>query len=156
MAKMLSFDARPYAFAFPLQHTALLVIDMQRDFICNGGFGEIQGGNLAAVQASIQPTLELLKACRAADLTICHTREGHVPDLSDLPSSKLIRQAAAPENEQHLKVIGDKGELGRLLVRGQFGHDLVDELQPLPGELVIDKPGKGSVGDSSVELDFAC
>ncbi|MCJ1398440.1 hypothetical protein MMC11_001639 [Xylographa trunciseda] len=140
----LSFDARPYAFNFPPRQCALLVIDMQRDFICPGGFGEIQGGNLDAVEASIAPTKELLDAFRQAGLTVFHTREGHVPDLSDCPSSKLIRQAASPVNSQHLKVIGDVGEMGRLLVRGSYGHDLVDELQPLPGEVVVDKPGKGA------------
>ena len=140
----LSFNAKPYPFTFPVRHTALLVIDMQRDFISTGGFGEIQGGNLEAVQASIAPTKALLDACRDIGLQIFHTREGQVPDLSDCPSSKLIRQAAAPGNSQHSKVIGDKGKLGRLLVRGEYGHDIVDELQPLPGEVVIDKPGKGS------------
>ncbi|KAK5465388.1 hypothetical protein LTS15_001951 [Exophiala xenobiotica] len=141
---VLTIEAKPYPFTFPLQSTALLVIDMQRDFICPGGFGEIQGGNLEAVQASIAPTKALLQACRHAGMHIFHTREGHIPSLADCPSSKLIRQAAAPGNSQHLKVIGDKGEMGRLLTRGEFGHDIVDELQPLPSEVVIDKPGKGS------------
>lgn len=140
----LTIEAKPYPFSFPLQHTALLVIDMQRDFICAGGFGEIQGGNLEAVQASILPTNQLLEACRRAGMQIVHTREGQVPSLADCPSSKLIRQAAAPSNKQHLKVIGDKGEMGRLLVRGEYGHDIVSELQPLPSEIIIDKPGKGS------------
>ena len=149
-SKVLSFGAKPYAFSFPLAQTALLVIDMQRDFICKGGFGQIQGGDLTAVQASIRPTAELLKACRDAAMVIIHTREGHVPDLSDLPSSKLVRQAAAPGNSQHLKVIGDTGEMGKLLIRGEHGHDLVDELQPLPGEVVIDKPGKGSFWNTPI------
>lgn len=149
-SQVLSFDAKPYAFTFPLSQTALLVIDMQRDFICAGGFGEIQGGNLKAVQESIKPTGQLLKACRSAGITIFHTREGHVPDLSDLPSSKVIRQAAAPGNSQHTKVIGDKGKLGRLLVRNEYGHDIVDELQPLPGEVIIDKPGKGTFWNTSI------
>ncbi|KAF7512444.1 hypothetical protein GJ744_001379 [Endocarpon pusillum] len=146
----LTFNAKPYPFTFPIRTTALLVIDMQRDFICQGGFGEIQGGNLEAVQASIGPTKAVLEACRAAGLSIFHTREGHVPDLSDCPSSKLIRQAAAPGNLQHLKVIGDKGELGRLLVRGEYGHNIVDELRPLPGEVVIDKPGKGAFWNTPI------
>lgn len=146
----LSIDAQPYAYSFPLRHTALLVIDMQRDFLLAKGFGEIQGGNLEAVQASIAPTKKLLGACRNAGMTIVHTREGHVPDLSDCPSSKLVRQAAAPENTQHSLIIGDKGELGRLLVRGEYGHDLVDELRPLPGEVVIDKPGKGSFWNTTI------
>jgi nicotinamidase-related amidase len=140
----LTIEAKPYSFSFPLRHTALLVIDMQRDFIRAGGFGEIQGGNLEAVQASVAPAKELLQACRNAGMQIFHTREGQVPSLADCPSSKLIRQAAAPGNEQYLKVIGDKGEMGRLLVRGEYGHDIVDELSPLPSEIIIDKPGKGS------------
>jgi len=148
--EMLSFDAKPYAFSFPLKHTALLVIDMQRDFLLEKGFGEIQGGNLSAVQASIAPTKGLLEACRATGMTIVHTREGHKPDLSDCPSSKLVRQAAAPDNTQHKLVIGEKGELGRLLVRGEYGHDIIDELQPLPGEVVIDKPGKGSFWNTEI------
>jgi nicotinamidase-related amidase len=140
----LSFDAKPYPFTFPPEKCALIVIDMQRDFLLEGGFGEIQGGNLEAVQASIGPTKALLKACRQAGITVFHTREGHVPDLSDCPSSKLVRQAASPISKQHMKVIGDTGEMGRLLVRGEYGHDIVDECQPLPGEVVIDKPGKGA------------
>lgn len=146
----ITFDAKPYAFTFPVRHTALLVIDMQRDFILAGGFGDIQGGNLEAVQASVTPTNDLLNACRQAGLMIFHTREGQVPSLADCPSSKLIRQAAAPGNTQHLKVIGDKAEMGRLLVRGEYGHDIVDELQPLPSEVVIDKPGKGSFWNTSI------
>ena len=117
----LTFEAKPYPFTFPLKNTALLVIDMQRDFICAGGFGEIQGGNLEAVQASIAPTKSLLEACRNAGMQVFHTREGQVPSLADCPSSKLVRQAAAPGNSQHLKVIGDRGEMGRLLVRGEYG-----------------------------------
>lgn len=146
----LTIEAKPYPFSFPLENTALLVIDMQRDFILAGGFGEIQGGNLEAVQASIAPTKSLLEACRNAGMQIFHTREGQVPSLADCPSSKLIRQVAAPGNTQHNKVIGDKGEMGRLLVRGEYGHDIVDELQPLASEVVIDKPGKGSFWNTGI------
>jgi allophanate hydrolase len=153
-SSLLSFDAKPYAFTFPPEHTALLVIDMQRDFILAKGFGDIQGGNLEAVQASIAPTKRLLEACRAAGLTIFHTREGHQSDLSDCPSSKLVRQSAAPGNTQHKLVIGSKGELGRLLTRGEYGHDIVDELQPRPGEVVIDKPGKGSFWNTTILHDL--
>ncbi|USP80109.1 allophanate hydrolase [Curvularia clavata] len=151
---MVSFDAKPYAFSFPLAHTALLVIDMQRDFLLPQGFGEIQGGNLEAVQASIAPTKRLLDACRSAGMTIVHTREGHKPDLSDCPSSKLIRQEAAPGNTQHKLVIGDTGELGRLLIRGEYGHEIIDELKPLPDEVVIDKPGKGSFWNTPILHQF--
>ena len=136
--------AKPYDFTFPLAKTALLVIDMQRDFLLDSGFGHIQGGSLEAVQASIAPTQRLLNTCRRAGLAIFHTREGHKPDLSDCPSSKLLRQAAAPGNRQHIKVIGDVGDMGRLLIRGEYGHDIVDDLQPLSREVVIDKPGKGA------------
>jgi len=145
-----SIEAKPYPYSFPLRHTALLVIDMQRDFLFPKGFGDIQGGNLKDVQACIAPTKKLLDACRGVGLTIVHTREGHTPDLSDCPSSKLIRQSAAPNNTQHNLSIGDKGELGRLLIRGEYGHDIIDELQPLPGEVVIDKPGKGSFWNTSI------
>jgi len=105
---------------------------------------------LEAVQASIAPTKQLLDICRRAGLTIFHTREGHKPDLSDCPSSKLHRQTSAPNNTQHKLVIGDQGKMGRLLVRGEYGHDIVDELKPLPGEVVIDKPGKGSFWNTTI------
>lgn len=140
----LSVPAQPYAFSFPTKQTALLLIDMQRDFLLPSGFGDIQGGNLTAVQESIEPTRKLLELFRGAHMHVFHTREGHKPDLSDCPSSKLLRQAAHPENKQHGLVIGDKGKMGRLLIQGEYGHDFVDELQPIPGEVVIDKPGKGA------------
>ena len=142
----LTVEARPYGFTFPLAHTALLVIDMQRDFLLEGGFGqiqEIQGGNLRDVQATIQPTRRLLEACRAVGMNVFHTREGHLPDLSDCPASKLERQAAAP-GSHHSKGIGDKGKMGSMLIRGEFGHDIVSELAPLRHEIVVDKPGKGA------------
>jgi nicotinamidase-related amidase len=144
LPETITVDAKPYAFTFPPRHTALLVIDMQRDFLLPTGFGDIQGGNLTAVQASIEPTKQLLDLCRSAGMHVFHTREGQLPDLSDCPSSKLLRQAACPGNKQHGLVIGDKGDMGRLLTRGEYGHDFVDELQPVPGEVVIDKPGKGA------------
>ena len=148
--KTCAVDAKPYPYVFSPRHTALLVIDMQRDFLLLNGFGEIQGGSLDAVQASITPVKRLLDACRQARLHIIHTREGHMPDLSDCPSSKLVRQNGSPTNAQHLKVIGDVGEMGRLLIRGESGHDIVDELQPLPGEVVIDKPGKGAFWNTAL------
>ena len=142
--------AKPYDFSFPPHKTALLVIDMQRDFLLEGGFGHIQGGSLNAVQASIAPTKRLLSTFRQARLAIFHTREGHKPDLSDCPSSKLIRQAAAPQNLQHTKVIGDSGNMGRLLIQGEYGHDIIDDLQPLPDEVIIDKPGKGAFWNTTL------
>lgn len=141
---VLTVEAKPYPYAFPPRHTALLIIDMQRDFLLPNGFGEIEAGYIEGVQASIAPTKRLLNTFRQANLPIFHTREGHKPDLSDCPSSKLIRNKGCPGNTQDLKVIGDRGEMGRLLVRGERGHDFVDEMQALPGEVVIDKPGKGA------------
>lgn len=142
--EIITIEAKPYPYTFPLRHTALLVIDMQRDFLLPKGFGAIQGGTLDAVQSSVAPVKTLLAVSRGAGLTIIHTREGHKPDLSDCPSSKLVRQHAAPGNDQHGKIIGDTGDLGRLLVRGEYGHDIVNELSPYPGERIIDKPGKGA------------
>ena len=147
---LLTAEAKPYSFEFPPSHTALLVIDMQRDFLLQGGFGDIQGGHLQAVQDSIAPTQRLLRLFRQAGLCVFHTREGHKPDLSDCPSSKLLRQAKCPGNKQHLKVIGDKGDMGRLLIRGEYGHDIVNELQPLRNEVVIDKPGKGAFWNTTL------
>ncbi|KAG8529178.1 uncharacterized protein KY384_005813 [Bacidia gigantensis] len=123
---------------------------MQRDFLLEGGFGYIQGGSLEAVQASVAPTKKLLSIFRSAGLAVFHTREGHKPDLSDCPSSKLNRQADAPDNVQHNKVIGDMGEMGRLLIRGEYGHDIVDDLKPFPNEVVIDKPGKGAFWNTTL------
>lgn len=144
LPELISVDAKPYAYVFPPKKTALLVIDMQRDFLLPKGFGDIQGGNLDAVRLSIAPTKKLLELCRRAGIAVFHTREGHAQDLADCPSSKLERQAADPQNSQHFQVIGDKGPLGRLLTRGEYGHDIIDDLAPIPGEVVIDKPGKGA------------
>ena len=141
----LTVEARPYGFTFSPRHTALLVIDMQRDFLVQGGFGEIEGGDLTEVRASIAPTKDLLDLCRAVGMEVFHTREGHRPDMSDCPASKTERQAAAP-GTRYTKVIGDVGtpRMGRLLIRGEYGHDFVSELSPLRGETVVDKPGKGA------------
>ncbi|KAF4555312.1 Urea amidolyase-like protein 2 [Elsinoe fawcettii] len=141
----ISFDAKPYAFTFRPQKCALLIIDMQRDFLLTDGFGHIQAGDAGvdAVQRTIKPTFEVLKAFRSCGLQVVHTREGHRPDLRNCPTTKLVRQARTP-GSRHKMVIGDEGPMGRLLIKGERGHDILDELQPLPGELVIDKPGKGS------------
>jgi nicotinamidase-related amidase len=139
-------NARPYAFTFPLATTALIIIDMQRDFVDPNGFGSIQCGDPEIFSAvrNIVPTLQkVLEVSRSMGLQVIHTREGHRPDLSDLPQSKKVRQVNAP-NGHHTMGIGDQGPMGRLLVRGEWGHDIIDELRQLPGEPVIDKPGKGS------------
>jgi nicotinamidase-related amidase len=133
----LTIDARPSPFTFDPASTALLVIDMQRDFLEPGGFGESLGNDVGQLRRTIAPLAALLAGCRAAGLPIVHTREGHLPDLSDCPPSKLSRGAPSMR-------IGDPGPKGRILIRGEVGHDIVDELAPLPGEAVIDKPGKGA------------
>ncbi|GBF76650.1 hypothetical protein PA598K_05131 [Paenibacillus sp. 598K] len=138
-------DARPYAFASRLSQTALVVIDMQNDFCSPGGFGELLGNDIAPARAIIPIIGEALAAARAAGLMVIHTREGHRPDLSDCPPSKLARSRAQGAG------IGDVGPMGRILVRGEPGHAIVPELAPLPGEPVIDKPGKGAFYETSLQ-----
>ncbi|HEX8345059.1 MAG TPA: isochorismatase family cysteine hydrolase [Actinoplanes sp.] len=133
----LTVDARPSPYTFDTSTTALLVIDMQRDFLEPGGFGESLGNDVGELRRTIAPLSELMAAWRAAGLPVIHTREGHLPDLSDCPPAKLSRGAPSMR-------IGDPGPKGRILIRGEYGHDIVDELAPVPGEPVIDKPGKGA------------
>ncbi|MFI5957994.1 cysteine hydrolase family protein [Cryptosporangium sp. NPDC051539] len=133
----LSVDARPYSYTFDPATTALVVIDMQRDFMEPGGFGETLGNDVSLLRSTIEPTAAILTAFRAAGIPIIHTREGHQPDLSDLPDAKLHR------GNPTLK-IGDEGPKGRILIVGEEGQDIVDELKPLPGEAIVDKPGKGA------------
>lgn len=129
--------AEPYAFAFRSDAAALLIIDMQRDFLEPGGFGAMLGNNVAELRRTIAPNQRLLTAWRAAGLPVIHTREGHRPDLTDLPPAKKLRG-------QSKTTIGDAGPMGRILVRGEAGHDIIPELSPIVGEPVIDKPGKGA------------
>lgn len=139
--------ARPYPFAFPLSSTALILVDLQRDFLDPGGFGDIQCGDAAVfsqVRSRIVANVQrVLAEFRSFDGHVIHTREGHRPDLADLPASKEWRQVSNP-NGHHTLRIGQEGPMGRLLVRGEPGHEIIDELAPWPGEEVIDKPGKGS------------
>ncbi|MGK2953441.1 MAG: cysteine hydrolase family protein [Thiobacillus sp.] len=118
--------------------TALLVIDMQRDFLDPGGYAAAARLDVDALRRPIPAIQHLLAAARRLGMLVVHTREGHRPDLSDCPAAKLERTRAAGA------AIGSAGPLGRLLVRGEFGHDLIDELKPLPGEPVVDKPGYGA------------
>jgi nicotinamidase-related amidase len=129
--------AEPYEFEFEPAKAALLIIDMQRDFLEPGGFGEMLGNDVSQLRRTIEPNRRLLEAWRAHGLTVIHTREGHRPDLSDLPPAKKIRGRSAT-------CIGDSGPMGRILVRGEAGHDIIAELYPKAGEPVIDKPGKGA------------
>jgi nicotinamidase-related amidase len=132
-----SVDAEPYPFEFVPAQCALVVIDMQRDFLEPGGFGEMLGNDVGQLRRTIEPNQRLLSAWRAAGLQVIHTREGHRPDLSDLPPAKKVRGRSTT-------CIGDAGPMGRILVRGEAGHDIIRELYPLPTEPVIDKPGKGA------------
>jgi nicotinamidase-related amidase len=145
MTTRLTVDAEPYEFTLEPARTALLVIDMQRDFVDPGGFGEMLGNDVTPLLRAVAPTRRVLDAFRRAGLTVVHTREGHRPDLSDCPPSKRAR-GRLPVG------IGDKGPMGRVLVRGEYGHDIVDELRPRPSEPVIDKPGKGAFYATDLEL----
>lgn len=129
--------ALPFPYPFEPAKTVLIVIDMQRDFVEPGGFGESLGNNVALLTAIIPTTRKLLDLCRAAGITVIHTREAHRPDLSDCPPAKLSR------GNPRLH-IGDVGPMGRILVAGEPGNDIVPQLAPIAGEIVIDKPGKGA------------
>ena len=133
----MQIDAEPYEFTCDLRTTALLIIDMQRDFLEPGGFGEMLGNDVSQLRRTIEPNKALLSAWRAAGGLVIHTREGHRPDLTDLPPAKKVRGRSAT-------CIGDAGPMGRILVRGEPGHDIIAELYPAEGEPVIDKPGKGA------------
>ena len=130
-------EADPYPFALVRAQCALLIIDMQRDFLEPGGFGEMLGNDVSQLRRTIGPNRKLLAACRAAKLQVIHTREGHRPDLTDLSPAKKVRGRSKT-------CIGDAGPMGRILVRGEPGHDIIPELYPLPTEPIIDKPGKGA------------
>ncbi len=117
--------------------TALVIIDMQRDFMEPGGFGETLGNDVAQLARAVKPIGDLLAKARAMGMLVVHTREGHSPDLSDAPPAKIERGAPSLR-------IGDPGPMGRILIRGEAGHDIISELYPLDSEIVIDKPGKGA------------
>ena len=129
--------ARPAPFAFEPDHTALIVIDMQRDFVEPGGFGEALGNDVSLLAAIVPDVARLLSYAREHRWHVVHTRESHAPDLSDCPPAKRLR------GQPHAR-IGDAGPMGRILVRGEPGNAIIDALAPLAGELVIDKPGKGA------------
>ena len=129
--------AKPYDYTFEPAKTALIVIDMQRDFVEPGGFGEALGNDVSLLAAIVPTVGKLLKACRGAGMTVIHTREAHRPDLSDCPPAKLARGNSKMR-------IGDPGPMGRILVSGEPGNDILPAVAPLPGEIVIDKPGKGA------------
>jgi len=132
-----SIDAKPYPFEFTPGKCALLIIDMQRDFLEPGGFGEMLGNDVSRLRGTIMPNQRLLGEWRKLDWPVIHTREGHRPDLSDLPAAKHRRGRGKC-------CIGDHGPMGRILIRGEAGHDIIPELYPRTDEPVIDKPGKGA------------
>ncbi len=137
-------QASPAPFPLPPGKVALLIIDMQRDFLLPGGFGETLGNDVSLLQQVVPPLARVLRAVREAGLPVIHTREGHLPDLSDCPPAKLRRGKPSQR-------IGDQGPHGRILVRGEYGHDIIDELAPIAGEIVIDKPGKGAFYATELE-----
>ncbi len=138
---MPSIDANPFEFPFELSSIGLVLIDFQRDFVEEGGFGETLGNDVSLLRTSIPPAAQLLAAFRKLGLPVFHTRECHKPDLSDLPPSKQNRGAPTLR-------IGDDGPMGRILISGQAGADIIPELYPIEGETVIDKPGKGAFYDT--------
>lgn len=138
-------DAEPQPVAIQLDRTAVVIIDMQRDFLEPGGFGEALGNDVSRLGAAVRPCAALLEAARGRGMFVVHTREGHRPDMSDAPKAKVER--GAPRLR-----IGDPGPMGRILIRGEPGHDIVPQLYPRAGEPVIDKPGKGAFFATDLQL----
>ncbi len=137
MPSLVSVQAEPEPLAIDPAKTAVVIIDMQRDFLEPGGFGESLGNDVSLLQKAVGPCKLLLATARAKGILVVHTREGHRPDLSDAPKAKVERGAPSLR-------IGAPGPMGRILIRGEAGHDIIRELYPLPGEPIIDKPGKGA------------
>ena len=129
--------AEPAPIELDFARTALVIIDMQRDFLEPGGFGETLGNDVSQLARAVKPIAAALAAAREAGMLVVHTREGHLPDLSDAPAAKIERGAPSLR-------IGDPGPMGRILIRGEAGHGIIPELTPREGEIVIDKPGKGA------------
>lgn len=133
----ITIPGQPHPVTVDLAETALMVIDMQRDFLYPEGFGAFLGNDVTLLQRTIAPIQRVLAVARERNMLIIHTREGHEPDLSDCPPTKLDRWPAGTR-------IGDQGPMGRILVRGELGHDIIEEVAPAAGEIVLDKPGKSS------------
>lgn len=142
----ITIPSRPCPIIISLEHTALMVIDMQNDFCTPGGWADLKGFDVGQTQRAIEPLKVLLRALRRTPITIIHTGEGHRPDLSDCPPHKLAR--SKHQNAE----IGSEGNMGRLLTRGSKSHDFVDDLQPLPSEIVLNKPGKSAFVATDLDL----
>ncbi len=144
---MIEIPADPYPYALDPGRTALVVIDMQRDFIEPGGFGEALGNDVGLLQAIVPTVAALIALFRARGWPIVHTRESHAPDLSDCPPAKRLRGRGPTR-------IGDPGPMGRLLVRGEPGNAIVEACAPVEGEIVVDKPGKGMFHATGIEAQL--
>jgi nicotinamidase-related amidase len=145
---MLTIEAEPFPFQFELRTTALVVIDMQRDFIEPGGFGESLGNDVSRLSAIVPTVARLIAGCRDAGVTVIYTKECHRPDLSDCPPSKRNRGNPSAR-------IGDAGPMGRVLIAGEPSSDIIDALAPLEGERVIEKPGKGAFYRTDLDAALA-
>jgi nicotinamidase-related amidase len=138
-------NAEPSPVTIDVDRTAVVMIDMQRDFLLPGGFGEALGNDVSRLQAAVRPCASLLEVARARRMLVVHTREGHRPDMSDAPKAKVERGSPSMR-------IGAAGPMGRILIRGEAGHDIVPELAPRAGEPVVDKPGKGAFYATDLHL----
>ncbi|MEX2165643.1 MAG: isochorismatase family cysteine hydrolase [Methyloceanibacter sp.] len=145
---MLTIEAEPFPFQFELRTTALVVIDMHRDFIEPGGFGENLGNDVSRLAAIVPTVARLIASCRDAGVTVIYTKECHRPDLSDCPPSKRNRGNPSAR-------IGDAGPMGRVLIAGEPSSDIIDALAPLEGERVIEKPGKGAFYRTDLDAALA-
>ena len=139
--------AQPYDYELPIDGLALVIIDMQRDFLEPGGFGETLGNDVSRLQTIIPTVQKLRQVFKSKGLLVIHTKEGHREDLADCPPAKLNR------GQGTLK-IGDEGPMGRILVLGEPGNEIIPELQPEPDEVVIAKPGKGAFYRTGLEDEF--